>query len=62
MPAMIAPRETLDLIESMAVSFKSSPESTMLHAGSLQNPTEWQRDSPFFGSVLYRFPYTNLAV
>src|SRR2546427_12660488 len=52
MPAMIAPRETLDLIESTAVSFKSSPESTVLHAGSLQNPTEWRCDSPFFGSVL----------
>ena len=24
----------------------------MLHSASLQNPTEWGRDSPFFGSVL----------
>ena len=24
----------------------------MLHSASLQNLTEWRRDSPFFGSVL----------
>ena len=52
---MNAPWETTELIESTAVSFKSSPESTMLHAESLQNPTEWRCDSPFFGSVLKRF-------
>jgi len=23
----------------------------MLHRASLQNPTEWRRDSPFFGSI-----------
>src|SRR2546425_4186744 len=52
MPAMNPPWETTELIESTAVSFTSSQESTVLHAGSLQNPTEWRCDSPFFGSVL----------
>jgi hypothetical protein len=51
MPAMIVPRETIDLIETMAVRFDSGKESTMLQRASLQNPTEWQRDSPFFGSI-----------
>jgi hypothetical protein len=27
----------------------------MLHGASLQNPTEWRRDSPFFGSDFGRF-------
>jgi hypothetical protein len=52
MPAMIVPRETTDMIETTAVSGRRGLESTMLHTASLQNPTEWRRDSPFFGSVM----------
>jgi hypothetical protein len=51
MPAMNVPSETLDLIESTAVSDEHTQQNTMLHQGSLQNPTESQQDSPFFGST-----------
>ena len=55
MPAMGVPREATDLIETTAVRFRTGQKSTMLHSASLQNPTEWRRNSPFFGSVLRRF-------
>src|SRR6266566_3884304 len=34
----------------------------MLHSASLQNPTEWRWNSPFFGSVLLRFLLVGTAV
>ena len=62
MPAMIVPRETTELIETTAVSVGSGQESTILQSASLQNPTEWRRNSPFFGSVLCRFVLDEVAV
>jgi hypothetical protein len=59
MPAMTVPRETTDLIETTAVSGRRGLESTMLHTASLQNLTEWRRNSPFFGSVIQ---YSHLSV
>jgi len=53
MPAMVVPRETTDLIETTAVSFRRDRESTLLHSASLQNPTESRQNSPFFGSVSF---------
>jgi hypothetical protein len=55
MPAMNVPRETLELIESTAVSNDNGAEQTMLHHSSLQNPTERPRNSPFFWSVFRAF-------
>src|SRR5260370_36894269 len=55
MPARNAQRETLDSIESTAVSVRQRREGVMLHGASLQNPTEWRRESPFFGRVLIDF-------
>jgi len=55
MPAAIVPREAADLIETMAVSFKSGQKGSMLHCESIQNPTERRQGSPFFGSALRRF-------
>ena len=52
MPAAGVPRETSESIESTAVSVRSSQESPVVHAGILQNPTEYRRDSPFFGSAV----------
>ncbi len=52
MPAMGVLQETTDLIETTAVRFRTVQESTTLHSASLQNPTEWHRNSPFFGSAL----------
>jgi hypothetical protein len=62
MPAMIVPRETTELIETTAVSVGSGQESARLHRASLQNPTEWRRNSPFFGRVLCRFVFDGAAV
>jgi hypothetical protein len=62
MPAMIVPRGTLDLIETTAVSGSRGLESVTLHTTSLQNPTEWQWDSPFFGSVFERFRFDRRAI
>src|ERR1700731_546513 len=53
MPAMGVRWETMDLIEIKAVRFRTVQKSTMLHSASLQNPTEWHRNSPFFGSALH---------
>jgi hypothetical protein len=61
MPAMIVPRETTELIETTAVSVGSGQENTILQSASLQNPTEWRRNSPFFGSVLCRFVLDEVA-
>jgi len=55
MPAMGVPRETTDLIETTAVNLRTGQKGAMLHSPSLQNPTEWRRNSPFFGSVPLRF-------
>jgi len=62
MPAMGVPRETTDLIETTAVRFRTGQKSPMLHGASLQNPTEWRRNSPFFGSDLRRFLLVGTAV
>jgi hypothetical protein len=50
-PATIVPRVKLDLIESTAVSSGRNQECSKLPAASLQNPTEWHPDSPFFGNL-----------
>jgi hypothetical protein len=55
MPAMVVPRGTANLIESTVVSGKHVRNRAMLQGASLQNPTEWRRDSPFFGSDFGRF-------
>ena len=62
MPAMGVPREATDLIETTAVSFRTGQKGTILHSASLQNPTEWRRNSPFFGSVLRRLLLAGTAV
>src|SRR5260370_39252729 len=62
MPAMIVPRESTELIETTAVSFRRDRENTMLHSASLQNPTECRRNSPFFRSVLGRFVLDGPAI
>ncbi len=62
MPAMIVPRETLDLIETTAVRFGSCQKGTKLRSASLQNPTEYRRDSPFFGSVQRGATVTGMRV
>ena len=62
MPAMVVPREILDLIETTAVSVGSGQESPLLHRARLQNPTEWRRNSPFFGSVRGRFVLDGPAI
>jgi len=51
MPAVRVPRETADLIETTVVSFPGGEQRAMLHRESLQNPTESERNSPFFGSI-----------
>src|SRR3979411_3251375 len=50
MPAVSVPQGATELIESTAVSVTSGQGRTMLHRVSIQNPTEWRGDSPFFGS------------
>jgi hypothetical protein len=52
---MNVPRETIELIESTAVSNGEGSQRALLHRSSLQNPTERPRNSPFFGSVLSAF-------
>ena len=56
MPAMVVPRGTANLIESTVVSSRHVRNGALLLGASLQNPTEWRRDSPFFGSDFGRFP------
>jgi hypothetical protein len=62
MPATIVRREAMNLVETKAVSFSRPRESTSDHSASLQNPTEWRRDSPFFGSVGRRFVLDGVVI
>src|SRR5260370_39806067 len=72
MPAMIVPRETLDLIETTAVSFGDCPKGTKFRSPRLQNPPEYRREpttlrsghpgATFPGMPLPRSGGDNLAI